>query len=247
MTTTCFDAGNDVRALLLVHDGFRAAVPQAARQVRALRPGDRRAARALARWWETCTRALRQHRRAADTALWPLVLAIAPELAGEVRRLYGELGPIEDDVALVTYGLARLGAVGGPEFGAARINLSATICRLDIRLRRHLVAAEQMVLPVLRHRVDPADWAEVRSVMLRPTGPRDIAALVPLFLAHTDDDHRQFLRAQVPAPVRVLHDLVLGPRYRHLLATLPVPAGSASPRSAPPRSASTRSGRAPGR
>lgn len=219
MTLTDLGAGNDVRALLLVHDGIRAAVPQAARHVRALRPGDRRGARALVRWWELCGRGLRRHARAADAALWPAVLRTAPELAGEVRRLELDVAPLQAHVSLVAYGLGRLAAVDEPESGLVRVNLSATIGRLDIRLRRHLAAAEELALPVLRHRIDPGEWAALRAALVRPSGPRDTAALGPLYLAHADD--RQ--RALVPAPARALHDLVLGPRYRRLLAALPAP------------------------
>lgn len=182
--------------MLLVHDGMRAAIPQAARHVRALRLGDRRAARALARWWETFSRALHRHRVREDEVLWPLVLGAAPELAGEVRsparrarRARHRPGP----------GGVRPGPARGPaepEFGAARINLAATIIRLDIHLRRHLAAQEALVLPVLRHGIDPADWATLEAALAAP--PR--------------------LHEPRPAPVRVLHDLVCRPRYRRVPA-----------------------------
>lgn len=196
MTTIEFGAGNDVRALLLVHDGMRAAIPQAARHVRALRLSDRRAARALARWWETFSRALHRHRVREDDVLWPLVLGTAPELAGEVRRLLGERDAHDTDLALVACGLDRLAGLAEPEFGAARINIAATITRLDIHLRRHLAAQEALVLPVLRHGVAPADWATLEAALAAP--PR--------------------LPEPRPAPVRVLHDLVCRPRYRRLSA-----------------------------
>lgn len=217
MTLTDLGAGNDVRALLLVHDGIRATVPQAARHVRALQPGDRRGARALVRWWELCARGLRRHGRATDAALWPLVLSTAPELTGEVRRLGLDLAPLGAHVELVAYGLERLSTLDGPEFGSVRVNLCATVSRLDIRLRRHLAAAEELALPVLRHRVGPGEWAALRAALVRPSGPRDTAALGPLFL----DRAGVADRAAVPAPARALHDLVLGPRYRRLVAALP--------------------------
>jgi iron-sulfur cluster repair protein YtfE (RIC family) len=194
MTTTEFGAGNDVRALLLVHDGLRTAVPRVARQVRALRLGDRRAARALARSWATFSRGLARHRLREDEVLWPLVLAAAPELAGEVRRLRGERDGHDTDLALVACGLDRIGGLAGPEFDTARINVAATVTRLDIHLRRHLAAQEALVLPVLRHGIAPADWAILEAALA------------------TRPDHR-------PSPVRALHRLVCSPRYRHPAAT----------------------------
>lgn len=199
MTTTDFGAGNDVQALLLVHDGMRAAIPQAARSVRALRLGDRRAARALARRWETLSRSLHRHRLREDDVLWPLVLGTAPALAGEVRRLRGERDGHDTDLALVACGLDRLAGLAEPEFGAARINIAATITRLDIHLRRHLAAQEALVLPVLRHGVAAADWATLEAALAAPTGPREPR----------------------PAPVRALHDLVCRPRYRRLSTAFP--------------------------
>lgn len=228
MTSTDRATGNDVRGFLLVHDQIRAVVPEAARHVRALRPGDRRAARALVRWWAVFSRALHHHHTAEDVELWPRVLACAPELAGEVRRLEAEHAPLDTDLADVTAALEGIGALAEPEFTPAAAELAAALSRLDTYLRRHLASEEDLLLPVMRHRIPADDWAALEAALARQGDSRDTAVLLPMFLAYSEPDRVAFLRGQLPAPVRVLHDLVLGPRYRRLLAALPAGGGPAT-------------------
>ncbi|WP_300018370.1 hemerythrin domain-containing protein [Pseudonocardia sp.] len=225
MTTIDPAAGNDVRGFLLMHDQIRAVVPEAARHVRALRPGDRRGARALVRWWAVFSRALHHHHTAEDTELWPRVLATAPEVAAQVRRLEAEHAPLDADLADVTAGLEGLGALAEPEFTPAAAQLAAALSRLDTYLRRHLAAEEDLLLPVMRHRIPAGDWAALEAALAKQGGSRDTAVLLPMFLAYSEPDRVASLREQLPAPIRVLHDLVLGPRYRRLLAALPAGGG----------------------
>ncbi|GAA3248316.1 hypothetical protein GCM10017691_58370 [Pseudonocardia petroleophila] len=213
--------GNDVRGFLLMHDQIRAVVPEAARHVRALRAGDRRAARALVRWWAVFSRALHHHHVAEDTELWPLVLTTAPELTAEVQRLEAEHVPLDADLAAVTTGLAELGTLTGPDFAFAADRLATAIARLDTYLRRHLASEEELVLPVMRHRITATDWAALEAALAEQGHGRDTSVLLPMFLAYSEPDRVAFLREQLPAPVLVLHDLVLGPRYRRLLRKLP--------------------------
>ncbi|MBW0117855.1 hemerythrin domain-containing protein [Pseudonocardia abyssalis] len=214
-------SGNDVRGFLLMHDQIRAVVPEAARHVRALRPGDRRAARALVRWWAVFSRALHHHHVAEDTELWPLVLATAPELAAEVRRLEAEHAPLDADLAAVTTALERIGTLAEPGFRPAAEELAAALSRLDTYLRRHLASEEELVLPVMRHRIGAADWTALEKALADQGHGRDTSVLLPMFLAYSQPDRVAFLRDRLPAPVLVLHDLVLGPRYRRLLKKLP--------------------------
>lgn len=196
MLTTDRAAGNDVRGFLLVHDQIRAVVPEAARHVRALRAGDRRGARAAVRSWAGFRRLVRHHHDAADVDLWPLVLGIVPELVGEVERLRAERTRLDADLAAVAAGLEQLVRPGGSGSTAA-----AALARLDTRLRRHLAAVEQLVLPVLRHRVPAERWVAVEAALAE----RAAAAA--------------FLRRR-PAPVHWRHCLVPGPRHRRpLVAT----------------------------
>ena len=166
-------------------------------------------------------RALHHHHVAEDTELWPLVLATAPELASEVRRLEAEHTPLDADLAAVTAGLERIGTLDGPEFRPAADELAAAIARLDLYLRRHLASEEELVLPVMRHRIGAAEWAALEAALATQGHGRDTSVLLPMFLAYSEPDRVAFLRDQLPAPVLVLHDLVLGPRYRRLLRRLP--------------------------
>lgn len=193
MTTTATDrsAGNDVRDVLLAHDRLRAGIPPVAGDVRALRRGDRRGLRELEQRWEGLSRTVRRQLHAESAVLWPAVLATAPELAGEVRRLEQEHAALLADVALVGLGLERLGA---PDAATVRINLAAVVLRLDIHLRRHLAGVEQLALPVLRHRIAADGW--------------------PALAAALSGDGPPERRAGLRAPLRVLHRVVHGPRGR---------------------------------
>ncbi len=194
MTTTATDrsAGNDVRGVLLAHDRLRAGVPPVAGDVRALRPGDRRGLRELVQRWERLSRTARRQLDAESAVLWPAVLATAPELAGEVRRLEQEHAALLADLALVGLGLARLGA---PDAATVRINLAAVVLRLDIHLRRHLAGVEQLALPVLRHRTAPDAWPALSAALSGGDGAPE-------------------RRAGLRAPLRVLHRVVHGPAVR---------------------------------
>lgn len=208
MTITDRAAGNDVRGLLLVHDRIRAVVPEAARHVRALRPGDRRGARAAVRAWAGFARAVQRHHQAADADLWPLVLGLVPELAGEVQRLRAERARLDADLAAVAAGLEQSARPGGSGSTAA-----AALARLDTQLRRHLAAEEQLVLPVLRHRVPAERWAAVEPALVERA-----AVLGTAFAPQPEPARAGFLRRR-PAPVHGRLCLVPGPRHRRPLVT----------------------------
>lgn len=216
-------ADNDVRGWTLDHDQFRGVLADLIEQVRAVRAGDVAAAHALAHWWQSFSGSVEHHFRAEDQGIWPTLIRYAPDsspalgdLSRQHRRIESELREID----------RRFGAlpstVRAPGFPADRTALLATLARLHASILDHLEREEREAVPVLRSRVPAPECRQIERNMVKGLTLREVADLLPRILAFADDEERAMMLARLPAPVRLLNQLVFTPRYHRTRAALPL-------------------------
>ncbi|MGW3351284.1 hemerythrin domain-containing protein [Nonomuraea rubra] len=166
---------------------------------------------ALAELREYLVKNLRHHHETEDHLLWPLIAAVAPEVAARFGVLSEEHDAL--DVALDALAGVPIGGDGDrPAFQRA-----AEAVRFLVH--RHLEHEEPLLFPALRAHVSPEEWTAFSREVVA-TSPAEAAHLtvgfldqvgtpeeVALVLAGLPEPARQFvpaMRAQAHAALAVL-------------------------------------------
>jgi iron-sulfur cluster repair protein YtfE (RIC family) len=156
--------------------------------------------------WENFKAQLLLHHSVEDTHLWPRVRRAAagrPAGLGLLEEMAAEHAQIDPLLAAVDNAMA----------GSAS-NLAAHAAGLASALEWHLRHEEEAALPLIQSVCTPADWRAFAGAMRRHQGIKGAAIYVPWILdGAAPDGQRRFLAA-LPAPVRVISQLLWLPRYR---------------------------------
>lgn len=196
------DAEIDFTLMYVTHDAFRRNLVRLGDAVdtgRTDTPGFRAD-------WSNFKRQLEVHHTVEDTVLWPRVTAAVAARPGDaalMRAMEAEhacLDPLLDAVDQ---------AIGPP--GTA---LAERIADLAAALNGHMTHEEEKALPLIQEVLIPEDWDAFRRAMARRQGPSGAAAYVPWVLDGATPDQRHRFLAAMPAPVRVINDLLWERRYR---------------------------------
>jgi hypothetical protein len=225
--------GCDTSGLILVHRIFRWLYRELPQLVREVEDGDRERAATVGHWAHLDFYALHMHHHTEDIALWDRLVARDPGCALHVGRMRAEHAAVAEHLARIEPQLAPW--VETADAGR-RDAFAADIEALRDTLNVHLRGEEDDILPVAGAVLSQQEWDwmeehtrdELRAH--RKELGKDVMALqVGLLLASVPEDERdEWVRANVPVPIRVLYLLLMKRQYeramRELYPDRPVPA-----------------------
>jgi hypothetical protein len=225
--------GCDTSGLILVHRIFRWLYRELPQLVREVEDGDRERAATVGHWAHLDFYALHMHHHTEDIALWDRLVARDPGCALHVGRMRAEHAAVAEHLARIEPQLAPW--VETADAGR-RDALAADIEALRDTLNVHLRGEEDDILPVAGAVLSQQEWdwmeEHTRDELMahRKELGKDVMALqVGLLLASVPEDERdEWVRANVPVPIRVLYLLLMKRQYeramRELYPDRPVPA-----------------------
>jgi hemerythrin-like domain-containing protein len=175
--------------------------------------GDVPRARALERAFAHLRDELTRHHEGEDTHVWPMLsgFGVAPDL---LAAMESEHQAMSDALAETSAAMSRFVASGSAaDAAAARSSVGST---REV-VARHLTHEEEDVEPILRTHENTAEWKTVEK-KLRSVSPGEAGRFFAWLTDGMTDDHRAFMRTQVPAPVVFALSRTLGRRYSREVA-----------------------------
>ncbi|WP_214466636.1 hemerythrin domain-containing protein [Microbacterium flavescens] len=227
------EAGCDTSGLILVHRIFRWLYSELPQLIREVKPADTGRAAIVGRYANLDFFALHMHHETEDLALWDRLASRDPGCALHVEQMRAEHAEVASHLARIEPQLPPWVASADTERGET---LARDIDALRDTLTAHLGHEESAIMPVAGAVLSQQEWdwmeqhtrAEL-SAHRKELG-RDIMALqAGLLIASVPPDERQeWMRANIPMPIRVLYQLLLKRQYdramRDLYPDRPVPA-----------------------
>ncbi|WP_461472569.1 hemerythrin domain-containing protein [Microbacterium sp. HJ5] len=227
------EAGCDTSGLILVHRIFRWLYRELPMLIREVSPGDTKRSAIVGRYAHLDFFALHMHHETEDTALWDRLTTRDPGCAWHVDQMKAQHAEVARQLAVIEPQLPGWVATADPARGDA---LARDIETLRDTLSAHLGHEEDAIMPVAGAVLSQQEWdwmeEHTRATLSahRKELGKDIMALqAGLLIASVPEDERQeWMRANIPAPIRVLYALLLKRRYdkamRDLYPDRPVPA-----------------------
>ena len=227
------EAGCDTSGLILVHRIFRWLYSELPKLIREVRPGDTARAVIVGRYAHLDFFALHMHHETEDLALWDRLTSRDPACAVHVEQMKAQHAEVARQLAIVEPQLQPWVASADPQLGEA---FARDIDALRETLTAHLRQEEATIMPVAGAVLSQQEWAwmeeHTRSELAahRKELGKDIMALqAGLLIASVPEDEREeWMRANIPVPLRVLYQLLLKRQYdramRDLYPDRPVPA-----------------------
>ena len=225
--------GCDTSGLFLVHRIFRWLYSELPQLVRGVPPGDVERAAVVGRYAHLDFYALHLHHHTEDVALWDKLVARDPGCALHVEQMRAQHADVASQLAGIEPQLE-------PWLRTADAGLRDAFARDIEHLRDtlvvHLAREEDDILPVAGEVLSQQEWdwmeQHTRAELMahRKELGRDIMSLqLGLLLASVPEDEREeWMRANVPAPIRLLYLLLMKRQYdramRELYPDRPVPA-----------------------
>ena len=227
------EPGCDTSGLILVHRIFRWLYRELPQLVREVDAGDTARAAVVGRYAHLDFAALHMHHETEDIALWDRLVTRDPGCAVHVDRMRAQHAEVAAQLARIEPQLAPWVETADPRLRDA---FAADIEVLRDTLNAHLGQEEDDILPVAGAVLSQQEWdwmeahtrAELRA--RREDLGGDVMALqLGLLMASVPEGERdEWLRKNVPAPVRLLYLLLMKRQYdramRELYPGRPVPA-----------------------
>ncbi|WP_158288194.1 hemerythrin domain-containing protein [Streptomyces sp. ICBB 8177] len=220
-------AANNLTGFTITHDLIRRVIPELGRRLAAgAATGtlDDAAVARLTRWWEMFTAILGGHHTSEDSHVWPVVLATEPTLGEVSDALEAQHATLDERLAEIERGLRGLPATGLGD-ASDPSGLLARIAAFSRMMDDHLRLEEETMVPVLRDRVPPQEYAGMLRALAEGHDPADFVPTMPLLLERASASAREFMLGGMPAPLRERYEREWEPAYRELAASLP-PDGS---------------------
>lgn len=225
--------GCDTSGLILVHRIFRWLYRELPQLVRDVPDGDRERAAVVGRYAHLDFYALHMHHHTEDVALWDRLVARDPGCALHVARMRAEHAQVAERLAVIEPQLRPWAETADPRLAD---RFAGDIESLRDILNRHLTGEEDDILPVASAVLSQQEWdwmeehtrAEL-SAHRKELGKDVLALQLGLLLASVPEDERdEWMRANVPAPIRLLYLLLMKRQYDRAMLDLypdrPVPA-----------------------
>jgi hemerythrin-like domain-containing protein len=226
-------AGCDTSGLILVHRIFRWLYRELPILVREVADGDRERAAVVGRYAHLDFYALHLHHHTEDLALWDRLEARDPGCALHVGRMRAEHAEVAAQLAVIE---PQLGPWVESADARLRDAFADDIEALRDTLYRHLRGEEDDILPVAGAVLSQQEWdwmeEHTRAELMehRKELGKDVLALQLGFLLASVPEHErdEWMRANVPVPIRLLYLLLMKRRYERAMHDLypdrPVPA-----------------------
>ncbi len=225
--------GCDTSGLILVHRIFRWLYRELPVLIREVEAGDVERAAVVGTYAKLYFFALHLHHETEDDLLWDRLTARDPACALHVDQMRAQHAEVASQLGHIEPQLAPWVATADAKLRDA---MASDIERLCATLLPHLGQEEDDILPVAGAVLSQKEWDELekhtRAALMehRKELPRDALSLqLGFLLASVPEDERdEWYRANVPAPVRLLYQVLMKRRYeaamRELYPDRPIPA-----------------------
>lgn len=225
--------GCDTSGLILVHRIFRWLYRELPLLIREVEPGDTARAAIVGRYANLDFFALHMHHETEDIALWDRLVSRDPGCALHVDQMRAQHAEVAAHLARIEPQLAPWVATADADLGEA---FAGDIEVLRDMLYAHLGQEEDDIMPVAGAVLSQQEWDWMEdhtratlSAHRKELGSDIMALQAGLLIASVPEDERQeWMRANIPAPIRVLYALLLKRQYdrsmRDLYPDRPVPA-----------------------
>ena len=227
------EAGCDTSGLILVHRIFRWLYRELPLLIRDVKPGDTERAAIVGRYAHLDFFALHMHHETEDMALWDRLTARDPGCALHVDQMRAQHAEVAALLARIEPQLDPWVASADPERGEA---FARDIETLRDTLYKHLGHEEELIMPVAGAVMSQQEWdwmeEHTRATLSkhRKELGKDIMALQAglLIAAVPEDERAAWMRANIPAPIRLLYALLMKRQYERAMHDLypdrPIPA-----------------------
>jgi hemerythrin-like domain-containing protein len=196
----------DVRDMAIVHRTFRNAFSESARLVRANPTPSPGRVTFLADHIDFAVGMLHHHHESEDQLLYPLLIERAPEEAATTERIEHQ----HRDVTAAIDAVTSAGALWrGQPSGSTGEQLASALDALNATLEPHLDDEEQQVVPLAAVTLTRHEW-EAMGEAARASIPRSrMPVAFGMLLEPLDEADRAYMKAQLPAPVRLLFPILI--------------------------------------
>jgi hemerythrin-like domain-containing protein len=197
----------------LIHVAVRRDLDRISTALGQVADGDRPRAQALERAYAHLREELTTHHEGEDAHIWPMLatFGVAPDL---LAAMEAEHSAMAESLAETSTAMTAFAASGSAaDAASARTSVEGTREVVE----RHLAHEENEVEPILRSREDTPEWKAVEK-KLRSVSPVVAGQFFAWLTDGMTDEHRAFLRTQVPAPVTFVLSRTFGRRYTREVA-----------------------------
>jgi len=224
--------GCDTADLIQVHRIFRWLYRELPGRIRDVDDGDVGRAAIIADYASMDFYALHLHHETEDVVLWDRLVDRSPGCAPHVELMKAQHAEVAAELAEVE---PLLDPWRTNADAASREQLAAGVERIRDTLIAHLGREEEEIVPVAGAVLTQSEWDEMgehaRTGIQKSKGdmPRDVMAIqLGLMLATVPVDERpEWIKENLPAPIRLLYSLLLKRRYERAMYELydgaPVP------------------------
>jgi hypothetical protein len=211
----------DVRDMAIVHRTFRSAYEESAQLVRARPTPSPGRVRFLADHIDFGLEMLHHHHASEDLLLYPLLMERVPEQAAMTDGVSHEHQVVQTALNSALAACAAWRQHPTVETGEA---LAVTLEHLNEVLQPHLDDEEQQVVPLAAVTLTQEEWDAVgeHSSSHIPRARRAVA--LGMILEPLDEDDRNYMKRNLPGPVRLLYPLMVQrpwTRYASMLRSGP--------------------------
>jgi hemerythrin-like domain-containing protein len=207
----------DVRDMRIVHETFRRAYDESARLVRANPTPSAARVAFLADHIEFGIGMLHHHHESEDELLYPLLVERAPDQAAMTKAVEHQHTEVTSAIDAVSAACATWRRAPSAETGEA---LAEALDALNAMLQPHLDDEEQQIVPLAAVTLTQQEWTAMGEHS-RAAIPRNrMAVAFGMLLEPLDESDRAFMKAELPAPLRLLYPVLIQRpwnRYRDTL------------------------------
>jgi hemerythrin-like domain-containing protein len=207
----------EVRDMRIVHRTFRNAYDEAARLIRENPTPSRARVDFLADHVDFGLAMLHHHHESEDQLLYPLLIERAPEQAASTEEIERQHLEVTSAIDAVSAACRAWRSQPTAESGAW---LAAALDSLNATLQPHLDDEESTVVPLAAVTLTQREWdamgEHARGTMSRSQMPIAFGML----LEPLDAADRDYMKAQLPVPVRLLFPVLIERPWRKYAQTL---------------------------
>jgi hemerythrin-like domain-containing protein len=196
----------DVRDMRIVHETFRRAYDESARLVRANPTPSAARVAFLADHIDFGIGMLHHHHASEDELLYPLLVERAPDQAAMTKAVEHQHTEVTSAIDAVSSACATWRRAPSAETGEA---LAGALDALNAMLQPHLDDEEQQIVPLAAVTLTQQEWGALGEHS-RAAIPRNRMAIAfGMITEPLDDSDRAYMKAELPAPVRLLYPLLI--------------------------------------
>jgi hemerythrin-like domain-containing protein len=201
----------DVRDMAIVHATFRNTYSESAVLVRANPTPSPERVTFLADHIDFGIMMLHHHHESEDELLYPKMIERAPEQAAMINEVEHQHQDVAASIERAQQACATWRDQPSPGSGE---DLSAALESLNSMLQPHLDDEERLIVPLASTTLTKQEW-DAMGEHARSTIPRSMLPIaMGMLLEPLNDADRAYMKAQLPAPIRLLFPLLIERPWR---------------------------------